>query len=353
MATTLGGGLGGYAAIAAQPTYGNAFVTPTRTLNFKTCKMTYDPHIVQGGPYLAGGREVDIGSAHINPIYLDAKGTLTGDMTNSGSALLLATAFASTGTLTEFGTTTAYQLGGSGGITLSGPDTNNGQASGTCFDMQLGVPTTDAIQHPENYHSCVITKAEWVFDRTGLVTYSYDLDAQYVEKTTPLITPSFSTSTVPYSMSGPSSFFRAGTYGSEAAIDGVRKCTITLERKLDVTRIYVGSQYKELPITMGLTDITVALDTDYTSIAKSALFDLFLAGTPTSIICEAIGSAIGTSGINNTFGLNVTNAFVQTGGESPLDGPDVIKNTISWKGTIDVNNDPALKAWLYTSDSQF
>jgi hypothetical protein len=104
---------------------------------------------------------------------------------------------------------------------------------------------------------------------------------------------------------------------------------------------------------MGLTDITVALDTDYTSIAKSALFDLFLAGTPTSIICEAIGSAIGTSGINNTFGLNVTNAFVQTGGESPLDGPDVIKNTISWKGTIDVNNDPALKAWLYTSDSQF
>lgn len=350
MATTIGSGLGGFAAIAAQPTYGNPFVTPTRALNPRQVKMTYNPHIVQGGPYLANNRVFNLGSAHIDT-WLDATGTLSGEMMTSGQALLLATAFGSSSQLTQIGTTTAYGLGGLSGITMGDPATNNGLTSGTCFDMQLGVPTTDAIQRPENYHSCVITKATWVFDRAGLCTFEYELDSQYVEKTTSLISPSFTGGPVAFSMSGNASFFKAGAYGAEVAIDGVRKATFSVTRKMATDRIYIGNQYKELPITNGIIDFQVSLDVDYTSAAKSGLFDLFLAGTPTSIIVEAIGAMIGTSGIYNTFGLNATNAFVQTGGESPLDGPDIVKNTIVWAGTIDAANDSPLKGWLYTGDT--
>jgi len=347
MATSIGSGLGGFAAVAQQPTYGATFVTPTRTLMFKSAKTTYDPHIVQGGPYLQGGHTVDFGTAHIQT-WLDASGTLMGDVCNSSHALLFATSLASTATLTALGTTTAYELGGASGASMGVADTN-----GSYIDMQLGVPTSDGVQRPENYHSCVITKAEWVFDRSGIVTYSYDFNAQYVEKTTTLITPTYTTAPVPFAMNTTSSVFKAGTYGSEAAIDGVKKVTFTLERPMATERIYLGNQYKDAPVTNALVKLGMAMEVDYTTAAKTGLFDIFLAGTSLSVVATAVGAAIGSSGYNNTFGLNMTNAFVQTGGESPLDGPDIVHNTINWTGTVDAANDPALKGTLITADTSF
>ena len=127
MATvTVGSGLGGFTAIAPQPTYGagsepgrttspqGAFVTPTRTIyGLKSNKATHDPHIVQGGPYLEYGRLVDIGAAHVQT-YIDAKGTLVCDAMSSGFALLFAQAFGSFQQLVQSGT--AYELGGTAGV---------------------------------------------------------------------------------------------------------------------------------------------------------------------------------------------------------------------------------------------
>jgi hypothetical protein len=351
MATTVGSGLGGFAAIAPQPTYGSTFVTPTRTLTMKSVKMTYNPHIVQGGPYLAGGRLVDIGSAHVQT-WLDATGTIMGDVTDVGHALLLASALGTSAQLTALGTTTAYSLGGTNGAVLGAPE--QAGSTGGVFDMQLGVPTVnDGVQHPENYHSTMVTKAEWVFDRAGLVTYSYDVDAQYVEKTTALITPSYAAAPIPFSMSGTSCAFKVGTFGSETQTDGIRKATITLDRKLSTDRMYLGNTYKDEPVTNERVDVTVALEVDYTTAAKTGLFDIFLAGTAISVVCSSIGSQIASTGYFRTFQLNVTNAFVQTGGESPLDGPDLVKNTITLKGTIDASSDPAIKALFYTADTSF
>ena len=349
MATTIGSGLGGFAAIVAQPTYGAPFVTPTRALTFKTLKMTYDPHIVQGGPYLRGGQIVDIGSAHVQT-WLDAKGTMTGDVVNTGHALLLATAMGSSAVLTQSGTTTAWQLGGTTGALVGAPDKNNGGTSGCCFDMQLGVPTDDGVQRPENYHSVMVTKAEWVFDRSGLVSFSYDLDAQTVEKTTVLITPTFPGGPIPFSMANALSTFKLGAFGSEAAVTGVRKTTITLDRKLQIDREYLGNVSKSLPVSNALADVTVVMEADYTAAAKTAIFDLFLAGTPTSILCSSVGSPIGSSGLTDLFQLNASNCFLQTGGESPLEGPALVKNSATWKGTLDTAGDSALIAKLNTAD---
>jgi hypothetical protein len=350
MSTTIGSGLGGFAAGVPQPTYGAAFIPPTRTFTFKSCKMTYNTHPVQGGPYLAGGRIIDIGSAR-ELMYLDASGSITGDVVNTGHALLLATAMGSSAIMTQIGMTTAYQLGGASGAPVGAPDKNNGGTSGCCFDMQLGVPSTDGVQHPENYHSCMIPKAEWVFDRTGLVTYSYDLDAQYLEKTTALITPTYPAAPIPFSMASAASLFKIGALGAEAAVDGVRKATVTLEHKLATDRIYLGNQYKDIPVSNALAVVTVALDFDYTAQAKTAIADLMLAGTPASIICTAVGNIIGVSSSSDTFSLNATNCFLNTGGESPLDGPDEIKNTASFTGTINATGTSALIASLISADT--
>lgn len=347
MATSIGSGLGGFAAIVQQPTYGATFVTPTRTLSIKSAKATWNTHPVYGGPYLEGGQTVYRGAGRV-PVYLDATGTIMGDVTDSGHALLFATALASTATLQQLGTTTAYELGGASGASLGNADTN-----GSYMDMQMGVPTTDGTQRPENYHSCVITKAEWVFDRAGLVTYSYDFDAQYVEQSTGLITPTYPTGAKAFAMASTSAIFEVGTLGSEAVVDGVRKATFTLSRPMATDRIYLGNQYKDAPVTNNYMTLTCALDVDFTPGALTALYGLMLAGTPISIIATAIGSAIGSSGHNATFGLQMTNAFVDTGGEASLDGPDLVKNTLNFTGTLDAAADPALKGTLITADTAF
>ena len=347
MAVTIGSGLGGFAAIAAQPTYGATFATPTRVLMIKSAKATWDPHIVYGGPYLEGGITVVPGAARV-ATWLDAKGTLAGDVTNTSHALLLKTALASSASLSQLGTTTAYELGGASGASMGVADTN-----GAYFDMQFGVPTSDGTQKAYNYHSCLITKAEWVFDRSGLVTYSYDFDAQTVETTTALITPSYPTNSVAFNMANASSLFKVGAFGSEASIDMVRKATFTLERPMAVDRIGLGDAVKHNPVTNNYVKLSCTLEADFTPTNKTALWDLFLANTPISIVATAVGSAIGTSGSNNTFGLNLTNAFLDSNGEPNLDGPDVIKNTLTFTGTVDAAADPALKATLITPDTTF
>ena len=355
---TIGSGLGGWAAIAAQPTYGANIVTPTRALyGLKKGTATWDPHFVQGTDYLVGGRTVDIGSARV-PVYLDAKGTISGDFLNSGMALLLASAFGSNGTLTQFGTTSAYRLGGASGISYSTPDgnANNSAVSGSWFDMQFAVPDNDTgTVHPYTFHSCVITKAVWTFDRTGLVQWEYDFDAAYVDNavTALISTPTFPTGLVPFAMQGTAPFLKIGTFGSESQVNLVRKCVITLERKMDVGRIGLGQQYKVQPVTNGYSQISVAIDADFTSTNKTAIYDNFLTNTPFSVIVQSVGNAIGTSGLSDLLQFNPSDCYIQTGGEPNLEGPDLVKSTLQLVGRIDGSNHNPLTAALNTSDSTF
>lgn len=353
MGNTIGTGLGGFVAVAAQPTYGATFVTPTRAPSFKSFKQVSNPHPVQGGPYLRDGGLFDIGSARVLT-WLDAKGTLSGDMVNTGMALLLQCGLGTAATLVQLASTTAYELGGASGTFAGAPDKTN-----SFLDLQAGVPTDDGTLHPFNFHSGIVTKATWVFDRSGLVTYEYELDFQYVETSTALITPTEPAAPVPFTMvnnggsAGSTSTFKVGAFGSEAAVSGVKKCTIVLDRKMATDRIYNGSQYKKMPVTNDTTKINVSLDTDYDADAKTALFDLMLAGTPISLVCSSVGNAIATSSHNDTFQLGVSNMFADTGGDAPLAGPAIVNNTIAWSGTIDSSADPALTAVLITADTAF
>lgn len=357
MTVTIGSGIGGWAAVVAQPTYGATIIPPTRPLStLKKATATWDPHFVQGTDYLVGGRTIDIGSAHITT-YLDAKGTISGDMPNVGAALLVASAFGASSALTQFGTTTAYKLGGASGVSYNTPDGNaaGGGTTGAWFDMQWAVPTTDGTLQAYTFHSCMITKATWTFERSGLVTYEYEFDAQYVDinNTNLIATPSFPSGLVPFAMQGTTPFCKVGTFGSEVAVDGLRKVTVTLERQMSTDRIYLGFQYKDQPVTKGYSKLTAVIDADFTPAAKTALYAQFLNNAAFSVIVESVGNLIGSSGISDTFSLNPTNCFVQTGGEPNLESPDMIKSSLNLMGTINASNTNALIGQLWTGDSSF
>jgi len=352
---TAGSGLGAWATVARHKEYIEGFNTSSpRTLYFKTFKPTWDPHKVQGGPYLAGGRIADIGSALV-AMGLDAKATLTGDVMTTAQALLLVSAFGSNGTLKEVGTTAAYELytgTGKKGIVLEAPESHDVNKESTFLDIEVGVPYTNAENVGWRYSGGVVTKAEFVFDRMALCSYSYDIDFRHVAEHANPPLPTSTTNGVPFAMNETGSAFKIGTPGGAASLAGVRKMTVTLEHKMATDRWYLGETEKSMPVSNGLVDITVSMEADYTEAAKN-VFNTFLKNEAEEIIAEAEGAEIGTSGKKNKFLFKMPNIFVMGGAEPPIDGLDIVKTTMTSRATINTTNEPVVSAELTSADSTF
>ena len=357
--TVIGSGGGAQLMMKAQGTWGGTFMTTgQRSVPFKTAKLNYDPHYVQGGPYLSGGQLAPLGSARVQT-WQDAKITLTVDMLNTAMVpLLIATL--GTGSLSQIGTTIAYGIGGSAGVSASTPDLNS-----TYLDIQLNVPTDAGVLKPQNFHSCVVQKAEFVFDRANLVMGTFDLIAQYVETSTAALSYTAPTSQVPFAMNNASataggsipthtSGLAYGTYNSEVSEPGLKKATITLDRKLaaEADRMYLGYQYQQNPVANDYVDLGVALDVDFTAQTATDLWTYLLGGNLTSILCQSvIGTAI-VGASYPTFSLQIPSFGVDNPDATPSpDGYKLVNSTLSGKGHIDTSGDPWLNCVYITADT--
>ena len=354
MTVTLGSGLGAQAVAKSQAVWNGTFMSSGQTtLLWKSAKITEDPHIVQGGPYLNSGQLAALASTR-ELTWNDAKVTLTGDMMNTAAARQLICALGTSATFSEIGTSTAYGIGGTAGGAIGAPDTNN-----TWTDLQIGIPTTDGTVNAFSFHSGVIQKAEFMFDRAGLVTYSYDYIFANVETATGLLAATPSTSPQPFSMATSSgttagSCFAIGTYGAEAIQDGIKKATLTIERALasEADRMYLGFVSQASPVTNDYVKVTWSLEADFTPTAKTALFALLESGAAVpSVYAQAVGSAIGSSGYNNLFKIVTPASYVDSGGEPNPDGPKIVGNTIVLSAKIDVANDPFLTCFYQSLDT--
>lgn len=335
----IGGGLGGSVGIAAEATYGT-FVAPTRALEVRSAKLQEVPHIAQGTG-LANGRTVDLGSRRV-PMWFDANGSINMEWLNSGMALLLANIMGSNATLTQLGTTSAYQLVANYGV----PDNQN------YFSLQNLVPDTGGTIHAVSYHGCKIEKATFSIDLQNPLMLDLSIDSQYEDQTIAAFTPAYTANTAIFTAFGMS--FKAGALGSEVFVDGVRKFTLRIERTLKKDRIYVGGTHKDEPTTSGVTKISGSMDVDLLPTNKAVLWDLMHSQTAVpSIVADFVGAAIGSSGHNNELKLNVTNVFIDSGGTPELDGPDIVTTTMNFTGLIDAANDNPFTATLTTSDTTF
>jgi hypothetical protein len=69
-------------------------------------------------------------------------------------------------------------------------------------------------------------------------------------------------------------------------------------------------------------------------------------------VIAAVGNAIGVSTHNDQFQIVLPGLKIQSGGEAPLVGVDIVKNTINLKGVLDVSgNSPSAR--LITADTGF
>lgn len=335
----IGGGLGGAVGIAAESTYGT-WVSPTRWIEVRDFKMQERPKISQGTG-LASGRVVDLGTRR-RETWTDAGGTMDLEFLNQGMALLLVNALGSNATLTQIGTTSAYTLTANLGV----PDNQN------YLSMQALVPNSAGTIFQQNFHGCKFTKTTWTIDMQNPLMWSLDVDSQQVSTSESAGTPSYTANTRTFTFQGMN--FKVGAFGSESTIDGVKKMTCSIERGLEVNRIYMGQSAKSEPVTNAIVKVSGSADVDLTASNKSVLWDLFHSQNAVpSIVMDFVGNAIGTSGHNDEFILNPTNVFIDQGGTPELDGPGITTATLNWSALIDASNDSALIAKLTTSDTSF
>ncbi|MBV9805212.1 MAG: hypothetical protein JO130_18585 [Solirubrobacterales bacterium] len=333
----IAGGLGGAVGIAAESTYGT-FVSPTRALEVRSAKLQEVPHIAQGTG-LAYGRTVDLGSRRV-PMWYDAKGDVNMEFLNSGMALLLKNIMGSNASLTQVGSTPAYQIACNYGV----PDGQN------YMTLQNLVPDTGGNIHCETFHGCKITKATFSIDLQNPLMLDLSIDSQYKEEASAAFTPSYTASTAIFTAFGMQ--FKAGARGSEVFVDGVRKFSFSIERILKVDRIYVGGSYKDEPTTSGVTKITGSMDVDLLPTNKAVLWDLMHTQLPVpSIVAQFTGPQIGTSGQYNMLTLNPCECFIDSGGTPELAGPDIVTATLAFSVLTDPSNDSPLSATLVTADS--
>lgn len=337
--TGIATGLGGSVGIAAESSYGT-WAAPTRWVEVRSFKMQNRPHITQGTG-LANGRFVDLGSRRAST-WFDAGGTMELEFLNQGMALLLVNALGSNATLSQLGSTAAYQLQANLGV----PDGQN------YLSMQGLLPNTSGTVLQQNFHGCKFSSVEWSIDMSNPLTWTIGIDSQQWENTNTAGTPSYTSNSRIFTFNGMS--FKVGTFGSEATIDGVKKMTCKIERGLATARIYMGQSSKAEPVSNAVVKISGTAEVDLTANNKSVLWDIFNSQNPVpSIVMQFVGKQIGTSAYNDTLTLNPTSVYIDSGGTPELDGTDIVSTTLNWTGLIDTSNDSALKATLITADTGY
>ena len=331
----IGSGLGGYIGVGKETTYGT-FATATRFPEVHSSKIVRKPHTVQGTG-LAAGRIVDPASRYANT-WWDGNGPIDFEWLSTGMGLLLNAIMGSSAVPTQLLTTAAYQLVS----TLGAPD-------GSSLSIQEAVPDTTGTLHPYTALGCVPTDAEWTSERGGLLTCQVTMDAQDVSEVPAIATPTFTTGATGFH--GDQCTIAVGPKGSEVSVDGVKKFTLKIARKLDTTRIYMGSSLKEAPVTDGIVKITGSFDVDLVNTTvKAAFADMFASQDFFSLIATWTGPQIGTSGHDNSFAL-ASPSIVLTGATPDLSGPGVVTGSFPFEVLLDSGGDSALTATWVSGDT--
>ena len=326
----IGSGIGGSVGFSAETTYGT-YVAPARWLQVKTEGLKKNKNIYQGGG-LSGGTFMQPGSRRVI-VTKDASGDIPMEVTTRQMGLLLNMIFGGTPTVTQQAATTAYLQ--------SHPLADN---IGKSLTTQVGIPDAGGVVRPYTFLGAKVTAAEFscsLNQKYLMVTLT--LDAQDVTEAQSLVAPSYITGLVPFHFGQMG--FKLGTYGSEAAVQGVSGVTLKVERPQATDRFYANNGgIKMEPIWNNWAVVSGSLDVDY--IDKTVFADRFRDDTNTSMVWEFIGANIAST-YYQTFRIRCPQVFFE--GESPtLDDTDVTDQSIDFSVQYDGTNVPVTAEYMST-----
>ena len=239
------------------------------------------------------------------------------------------------------GTVTPVQQGATAAYLQTHPLADN---VGKSLSVQVGVPDTTGTVRPYSYLGVKVTGAEFSCGVDEFLTVTLDLDARDVSEASGLATASYTAGLTSFHF-GQMAVKAHSTYGSEAAVSGVKKVTLKIERPQSTARFYAGaSGLKAEPIVNDFAKVTGSIEADF--LDKATWADRFVADTKTALIFEWVGPVIAST-YYQTFRLKVPAAFFDSDTPTPS-GNDVVSGTFNFSGQFDETNAPAIIEYIST-----
>lgn len=315
----IGSGLGGSFGIGQETTFGT-YVAPTRFHEVDKANLKKAKNTTQGGG-LAAGRFAQLGSRRV-VTTMAGGGTAEMEVPSKGFGLILNNLFG--------GTVVPVQQGAGPAYLQTHPIADN---AGKFFTAQSGVPDTTGVVRPYSFIGSKITAVEFSCGVDELLSAKIDVDSRDVTEAQGLAAPSYIAGTQPRHFGEMAVKF--GAFGAEAAVQGIRKVTLKIERPQAADRFYANNAgLKAEPIMNDFVKISGSFDADY--VDKSILADRFASDASTSLVWEFVGPVIATT-FAQTFRLKVPMIFLD--GDTPdLDGPGVVSGSFPFVGQFDGTN---------------
>jgi hypothetical protein len=318
----IGSGLGAQLGIAAESSYGT-FVAPTKFIEFTKESLALKKTTAQSAG-IAAGRLLALSSRRVLT-RKEAGGSFDIEVTNKGMGLLLQTLMGTTVTPVQQGATTAYLQT----HTLA-------SVAGKSLTIQKGVPLTSGTVTDKTFVGCKIISGEFACGVGEMLTSTFEIDGKDCDESQTLAAASYS-SMSPFHFGQMA--VKTGAFGSEAALDGIRKVSCKIERPQDVERFYAGqASLKKEPIENDQVKITGSLETDYTA---TTLDDLHTSDGATSLVWEFVGPLIAAT-FFETFRITLP-AVKLDEGPPVVDGFGVVKPTFNYTALYDGTNQPKIE----------
>lgn len=318
----IGSGLGAQMGISAESTYGT-YVAPTKFIEFTKESLVLKKTTAQSAG-IAAGRLLPLSSRRVLT-RREVSGSIDLEVTNKSMGLLLQALMGTSVTPVQQVATAAYLQ------THLLADT-----AGKSLTIQKGVPLTTGTVTDKSFLGCKITSGEFSCEVGGMLTGSFEFDGKDCDEAQTLAAAS-------YANMSPFHFgqmaVKTGSFGTETALDGIRKVSCKVERPQETERFYAGqSGLKKEPISNDQVKITGNLESDYVA---TTLDDLHTSDAATSLVWEFVGPLIAST-YYETFRI-VLPAIRLDEGPPVVDGFGVVKPTFNFTGLYDGTNQPKIE----------
>ncbi len=321
----IGSGLGSSVGFSVnESTYGTA-VAVTKFARVKSATANKTATRVQGEG-IQNGIHGQYGSQYVETVT-GGSGQLVLDVQSKSMGLLLQTLMGTTVTPVVQGATSAYLQTHTIADTL-----------GKSITVQLGLPNRAGTVTPATLRGCKVTQAAFSCAVDGLLGATFDLDAFGYENSTALATPSYSGSTPANVFHGAQMSVKLGTYGSEAAIAGVKSAACTIARPHDAAGYYAGATVagtKAEPVLNGATTISGTLDADFVTAAD--LHNRARDNSSTSMVLEWVGPLIAST-FYETFRITLPSVVFTSPEGFNIAGRDKLQHSFGFEARYDGTN---------------
>lgn len=313
--------------LAPEVTHGT-YAAPTRSYEVDSAEPSYEPNVYQGSGLLGAGYFTDR-SARRKVVTRKAVHAHAQDVRTTGMGLQVDQLFASGPTPLQQGGTAAYQQT----HVLALPGANHGAT------IQVGMSRTESSTvDAYTYLGARMLEMTLTQDSKADAPLKMETSWDCQNVTDAQSLASFTAPTGGTFALGEFGYKMHNTPGSEAAVAGIRGCSIKIARPQDVERYCANmAGLRRVPVLNDRKEVvTGTITADHMD--KANFNDRFLADTKFSQIFEWVGPLIAST-FYFTFRVTLPACYL-LGPLPKLDGPSVVSGEYGWAALDDDTNEP-------------